>query len=235
MYDEYIDALVDSVGWRIKKSQIKSVEPNKNELLESLQMFSNMYQLLLASEKLTLTLFDNTTYNLFVWKSENGIGGWLCEPRTYNDISDRPAKCKLLQSVIGNVIETFGYENIRVDWLCNLNWFLGDENIVRGLNEWKDYFFETCQWDKKEPILKRQGYEFDIDNLMVIAEEANGNLTLCDVGTEEIFLFAHDHCFDNVAVCGELPEYTFYTINNAENFVDYIELIAKQWRSYTSV
>ncbi len=116
-------------------------------------MFENMYQLLLASEKITITLFDNTTYNLFVWKSENGIGGWLCEPRTYNDVSDRPAKYKLLQSAIGNVIETF----------------------------------------------------------------------------------AHDHCFDDVIVCGDLPEYTFYAINNAENFVNYIELIAKQWRSYTLV
>lgn len=51
----------------------------KEDLLDSLSMFENMYKLLLAAEKIRITLLDGKVYNLFAWKSENGIGGWLCE------------------------------------------------------------------------------------------------------------------------------------------------------------
>lgn len=104
-----------------------------------------------------------------------------------------------------------------------------------GLNYWNDYFMEMCEEDSKTPILKRQGYQFNIDKLFIMAEEANGNLTLCDANSEEIFLFAPDHCFENISVCGDLPEYTFYTIEGGENLVDYVELIAKQWRKYAQI
>lgn len=235
MYDEYIDALVNAVSWRISKNNIKCVETNTKELLKSLSLFENMYQLLLLAKKIKITLVDGKIYNLFAWKSEKGIGGWLCEPRNYTDVSIRPAKYKLLQSVLGNIVETFGYEDVRDDWLCNLNWFLGTEEMEFGLGNWKGYFEEMCEEDNKTPILERQGYQFDIDKLFIMAEEANGNLTLCDANTEEIFLFAPDHCFENVSVCGDLPEYTFYTVDRGECFADYVELVAKQWRNYVQV
>lgn len=113
--------------------------------------------------------------------------------------------------------------------------FLGKEELEFGLDNWKDYFIEMCELDNKVPILKRQGCSFDIDKLFIMAEEANGNLTLCDANSEEIFLFAPDHCFENVSVCTDLPEYTFYTVEGGECFVDYVELVAKQWREYAQV
>lgn len=232
MYEEYIDVLVDAVSWRFSKDQIKCVETNTNALLQSVSLFENMYQLLLEAEKITIVLVDGTVYNLFAWKSEKGIGGWLCEPRNYTDVSIRPAKYKLLQSALGNIVETFGFESVRDDWLCNLNWFLGAEELEFGLNSWKDYFEERCEDENKVPILERQGQVFDIDNLFIMAEEANGNLLLCDANTEEVFLFAHDHCFENISVCGDLPEYTFYTVEGGMCFWDYIELVAKQWQKY---
>lgn len=42
MYDEYIDALINALSWRIQNSNIKCVEENTKELLESLSLFENI-------------------------------------------------------------------------------------------------------------------------------------------------------------------------------------------------
>ena len=67
------------------------------------------------------------------------------------------------------------------------------------------------------------------EDYQVIAREANGNLTLCHQSSEEVLLFAHDHCFDYVTACDNCPEYTFYRIQNVHNVVDYFEMLAGQW------
>ena len=66
----------------------------------------------------------------------------------------------------------------------------------------------------------------------MIAEEANGNLTLCNRNNGEVVLFASDHCFDYVEVYSDCPEYTFYKINHVDGLIDYFELVAQQWLSY---
>lgn len=130
----------------------------------------------------------------------------------------------MLKTFIGTIIESWGFEDIREDIICNMDGVLID-NIAYGIGDWKDYFKESCDDEELVPNIQDEDY-------ILVAEEANGNMILCNINSSEIVLFAHDHCFDNVEVYKDCPEYTFYKINNAEGLIDYFELVAQQWMTY---
>ena len=99
------------------------------------------------------------------------------------------------------------------------------DKVTYGIGNWKDYFKESCDEEAVFPQIQDEDY-------ILIAEEANGNLTLCNKNNGEIVLFAPDHCFDDVEVYTDCPDYTFYKINNADSLIDYFELVAQQWLMY---
>ena len=224
--NRYMNTFFEEVPWQFSRDSIVEIYEEKIELSESFAgIFPNMANLLSKAVKMTVILQDGTKYWLFFWEGENGIGGWLCEPRQKQDTSERTAKHKLAIREIGNIIESFGFSDVRDDYICNMNWVLGGDEVSYGIEGWEDYFRECCEEEHVAP-------DIDLEHLVVFAEEANGNLTLCNTTSEEILLFAHDHCFDYVESCENCPEYTFYTIKGVTSCTEYIEAVAKQWLGY---
>lgn len=223
MNNKYIDAFFECVIWQFKKSDINMIEEEEISCSDLfIETFPKLYDLLKKSITFRIVLKDETWFRLLCWENNGSIGGWLCRNCEYTNTE--LSHLNLLKTFIGTITESWGFEDIREDLICNMDGVLID-NITYGIGVWKDYFKESCDEEELVPHIQDEDY-------ILVAEEANGNLTLCNKNSSEIVLFAHDHCFDNVEVYTDCPEYTFYKINNVDCLIDYFELVAQQWLAY---
>lgn len=223
MNNKYLDAFFECVTWQFKKKDILRMEKEeKNYSSLFVETFPKLSILLSKAIVFRIILKDDSYFQLVCWENNGLIGGWLCQNcEEFNtDISD----LNFLKKVIGTIIESWGFGDIREDLFCNMNAVLIDD-VQYGIGAWKDYYKESCEFENLLPQIKDDDY-------VVVAEEANGNLTLCDKYNGKIVLFAPDHCFDYVKVYAGCPEYTFYTVNNVDSLIDYFELVAQQWLAY---
>jgi len=87
-------------------------------------------------------------------------------------------------------------------------------------------FVESYSWafeDEGVPI------PIALTEFYSIAQEANGNTTLCHRKTGEIVLFAPDHNFTHIVPLPGCPEYALYRIPRAEGFSSWVSSVANQW------
>ncbi|MGB0871018.1 MAG: hypothetical protein ACPGSD_15610 [Flavobacteriales bacterium] len=126
---------------------------------------------------------------------------------------------ELLLRNIGGIRESFNEpEN---SFTNNQNFmFIGSECSM-GIGDWIDYYSISCEEEGKKQI--------DHSKLLAFVHEANGALTLYDPVTKKVFLFSHDHCFENVKFMENQPEYTFHTFKSVVTLVDYVEVLGKEW------
>lgn len=224
--EKFLDAFFNEISWRFPKDMVEEMNICDIPFIQSLEkLYPKLYKLLINADKFELKLKTGEVYRLFCWKSIKGIGGWLCKPRLEDDNSIRQGKHKLVIGVVGNIVESFGFSDIRDDWLCNMNFVFGGDKVILGIENWEPYLQEMCEYEQKDCTI-------DLQNLVVIAEEANGNLVLNNCHTDEILMFAPDHCYDFVKTYKNFPQYTFYTLRGINGIVDYVEKIAEQWLAY---
>ena len=223
MNNKYIDAFFECVTWQFKKSDIMLVEKEENSYSDLfVETFPKVSGLLKKAITFRIVLLNDSCFRLLCWENGDSIGGWLCKKCEY--ISTEFPHLNLLKMYIGTIVESWGFEDVRDDLICNMNGVLID-NITYGIGEWQEYFKESCEAEELFP-------EIQDEKSILIAEEANGNLTLVNKDNGEIVLFAPDHCFYDVYVYPDCPNYTFYKIDNVDDLTDYFELVAQQWMGY---
>jgi hypothetical protein len=99
---------------------------------------------------------------------------------------------------------------------------LTPELAAQGPEEWLEGF---------RPVFEEAGLEVPIEaaDYGVVAEEANGNLTLTYRATGEVLFWGHDHNFDYLTPLDGCPEYTLYRMTGAPDLASWIETVAGQW------
>jgi hypothetical protein len=98
--------------------------------------------------------------------------------------------------------------------------FIGAECNL-GIGEYDEYYQMMCEDKKCEKISD--------ENLISFAQEANGALTLYDKETKQVYLFSHDHSFDNVEFIKTQPKYTYHKFKEINHFIDYVETLSLEW------
>lgn len=186
-------------------------------LLSELISKSRQYEFDLVSKKQIIP------YRLLLWTTkDSSLCGWLCNlEKTSSSELDIIKEHTVLLDNIGGIQESF-IQSPNDDYLLTSNQdflFIKSKCYYAGDN--MNYYIELCHEDNLKPI--------DTSSFICFVREANGNETFYDRNTKNIFLFAHNHNFDNVKEIENQPDYTFYTINEIATFVDYIEHLAKQW------
>ena len=223
MVNKYLNSFFECVTWKFNDSDIKSVTEVEFDLSSDFKSIYPTLSLLIKKAMIfEILLNSEMKFHLLGWENDNEIGGWLCQ--NCKNIKTGNHYLDILKQELGTIVESWGFEKLREDFICNMNEVLID-NIHYGIGEFYDYFAEACKYENKHP-------DIELDNYIVIAEEANGNLTLCDKENGDIVLFASDHCFDYVTVYNDCPEYTFYKIKDVENIIDYFEIVGSQWLNY---
>jgi hypothetical protein len=178
---------------------------------------------LIRTKKKKETIYN---YRLYSWNTKDGnTAGWLCRIETNNSTIEILLEHQLLVDNIGGIEESYGSDEC--EKLTDNQNFLFIKSECKTIDkDLKDIYLDICEEENLKPLTT--------DNFITFAVEANGNTTFYDLREKRVFLFAQDHCFDYVTEVENQPEYTFYTINGVEIFVDYVEKLAKQWLDETS-
>jgi hypothetical protein len=126
----------------------------------------------------------------------------------------------------GHLLRSFGgiterFNEPEDSWLLNLNDALTERLAANDAS-----VVEFCKWVFDDaglviPIALMDYYS--------IAYEANGNQTFCHRRNGNVVLFAQDHSFDFVTPLAGCPDYTLYELNGVRSFLDWVEVVAKQW------
>ena len=127
-----------------------------------------------------------------------------------------PAHAELLKTFLG-IQETWNLPES--SWLLNQNFALAPPEApdCRYLNDY--------QWMFSDSNLPNP---FDWTEFYVVAQEANGNATLCNRVSGAIVLSAPDHAFDYVREHPGCPPYSYYDLIGAPDFSSWVEKIAEQ-------
>jgi hypothetical protein len=182
--------------------------------------FPKMAELLNKSRKTGIKK-DGKPYILFSWDCKRGgTCGWLCSNQKINEwpfnLIDEHI---LLCHSVFNIEES--YNNPPGSFTLNQNYMFDPQECKTGIGGLDIFYNWKCTQENKKPV--------DHSKWIAFACEANGNYTLYDPVTKNVYLFASDHAFKNITVLRNQPEFTFYTINGAPTFTDYVELLARQW------
>lgn len=223
--NRYINAFLSDVTWFAKATDIELIK--EEEIIvpyDFTSKFPQMSELLKQAIKLEIVVKKKRKeiYWLICWTKGNIIRGWLCLPPECKIGKRLPKSYQIVLNVFGGIIESFGL-NSENNFLLNMDSVLCLKDAMHGIDGWENYYYGCCEQESVTP-------KIDLKKLIVIAREANGNLTLCDSESEEILLFAHDHNFTNVVIYDNCPEYTFYKIRECSTFQIWLEKIALQWR-----
>ena len=215
----------NDITWFIKPTdKIEFLDNNLNSNLSNKfqDTFPILTNLIQESRKLNLKI-NNQEYRLYSWTNKDNISiGWLnkIESDSTNDF-ELIEEHELLLKEIGGIQES--YSQPEPSLTNNQNFLFIKSECSKGIGGWDDYYEEMCKEENKQQI--------DYKDFICFVQEANGDVTLYDKNTKEVFLFAHDHCFDNVEFLENQPEYTFHKINGIKTFVDYVESLATEWRN----
>ena len=226
----------EECSWFIKQTDKIEI---KNINIDYSKDFSNTFPMLfqlvskarVAGVVLTRTSKNKETiynYRLYSWDIKNGnTAGWLCRIESNSSVIEILPEHQLLVDNIGGIEESYDPEyECETDKLTdNQNYLFTKSECEPMDKDLKDFYLDTCEEEELKPL--------NTDNLLTFAVEANGNATYYDLQTKKVLLFASDHDFDYITEVENQPEYTFYTINEVNIFVDYVEKLAKQWLDET--
>lgn len=224
MTDEIFEVFKQKCGWFVRPGD--DVDLKKGSFTYSeifTKAFPCLYKLLSLAVVIDISITRNKAparYKLFSW---NGHSGWLCklEP-AYSAINILPEHQCLLDTM-GGIQESYYQTALELERLTdNQEFMFIQSQCYVGMDE-DTYHFYRIQCDESgvKPV--------DTQTLICFAVEANGNQTYYDPATKSVLLFAPDHSFNHVEPLDNQPEYTFYTIDQAENFVAYVETLSRQW------
>lgn len=216
-----IESFRKEVTWFIKPyDQVEHVSSNLTLDAEFKREFPKLTQLI-NKARVTDLKINSIPYKLLAWDSkDSGICGWLMklDNELGNDLG-LLSEHKLLVKNIGGIKEYFNGPQDTL--ISNQNFVFTKSECRIGIGGWDDYYNMVCEESNMTQI--------DYSNFIAFAEEANGALTLYNKTNKLVFLFSHDHSFENVEFLANQPEYTFHTFKGIKTFKDYIGALADQW------
>ena len=222
IHPDYIE-LTSYYKWLIKDSDLVEFGSKQKTITLSTKFkstFPILTKLILKARILNLKI-NKEDYKLFGWTSKNNVRyGWINKfEKSRNSELKLITEHRLLLDEIGGIWESFNQPEPSLT--LNQEFLFIESECMSGIGGWDEYYELMCEEYNLEKI--------DYDDFVCFVREANGDVTLYNPENKEVFLFAHDHSYDDVEFIKGQPEYTFHKINNVDTFVDYVEKLAYQW------
>ena len=221
MASDWDDFLADAV-WRPRrkaKVEVGATTSPPSPQDETRECFPTLCKLV-AAARATPVSINGTSHVLLGWTNRDGKStGWFCR----DALSDSDAVMlheshRVLGTFFGGIVERW---NESADtWLLNHN-----EVLTAALaREPLAPDFAAYEW-----AFEGRGVPIDVNEWYGVAQEANGNVTICNRASGDVLLFAPDHSFDHVVPLEGCPPYTLYRIKGASTLAAWVERIAEQW------
>jgi hypothetical protein len=181
---------------------------------------------LLRSAFVTSVATRDAKYELYAWsRRDNASCAWLAPLRSSNPPSSIYPDHRVLLASFGGILENSNAPDEDEEW-----WILNhNAALTEALSHTDATFIEHYAWAFEEAGVK---IPIELQTFYAIAEEANGNTTLCHRHSGEVVLFAPDHAFDHVKVYPGCPAQSLYLLNGAPRFRGWVETTTRQWRQW---
>ena len=189
-------------SWRPASSRFETVFPRLHALLRA--------------ATLTDIQAGSDRFLLFSWHRQGMYYGWLSPVDDGIPAGIHSDHALLLGSFRG-CIEQF---NSPATWILSHNDVLTAQLAVQDAT-----FIESYEW----AFAEFGGIPIDLPSYYCMAEEGNGNTTLCHRESGGVLLFAPDHSFDHVSILTGCPDLSLYTVHGAPNFAEWVNAVADQW------
>ncbi|GGM36120.1 hypothetical protein GCM10010102_34320 [Promicromonospora citrea] len=216
-----VDRLLAQCSWLAEDISVGGPpEQHRPVKLPGLPAFSR----LLSTATTTPVRIDGVGHELLAWGPAAARRGWLCRsPEPDDNGAEVPETLRSVWTATGGIVGHFG-EPTSPWWWINCDAVLTREAAGSGV----DGVFAAYRW-----MWTDEGLEVPVksEDFVVVATEANGNLTLAHRRTGEIIWFAPDHAESGVSVLPGCPEYTLYTFDAAPDLPSWVEAGATQWGS----
>ena len=173
---------------------------------------------LIGRSRVTPVRINGKPHRLLTWDDRDGNPlGWFCVDGDADaELAAIHEDHRVLAGYFGGIIERF---NDPDTWLLNHNRALTLDLATEPLD------FADYEWAFEE----RGGPPINTNDWYAIAEEANGNKTICHRDDGELLMFAPDHAFDHIVPLEGCPPYTLYRVRGAPVFTSWVETVARQW------
>ncbi len=221
--NKYWNGLVEDSPWFVARSEniivgesLPSGSWQASDIFTN--TFPNLTRLLNAAHISHLEL-DDSKYTLFSWEGVLGISSWVVEYPVDGFSANVFSTHRVMLAEFGGIAERAN--DLGNSWLINMNDVLTREESLSDVSQELSSWWDALEIRWEIPIEVRDFYS--------LAHETNGNFTICHRETGKVLLFAHDHSFDYVTKLEGCPEYTLYRLNGVFGFVDWVEIVAKQW------
>ncbi len=227
------DIFCDHVSWFLKPNELtitSVVEAPAVEFFDPSKGFESRFPTLtrlLSLGRVSVVEVDERRFHLHTWPKLDGRRcGWLCEqPGLTSDVSLHADHRILLES-FGGVREPFNGPS--GTWTLNLNWWACASELRLLTPRESDIYRQYLKDTLESPECSFLG---ELEQYVRFALEANGNFLAYHAKTGEVVMFASDHNCSHVIPVAGCPEHSFYRVQNASTFRDWIELVAAQWLS----
>jgi hypothetical protein len=225
--NQHWEGFIEEISWFLQRDQIVEVEASlppgswTAASPEFDQFFPELYGVL-REAIVTPVAVAGVGYQLYTWLRRDGSRCCWLSPLASPapPPSLHPDHSILLRS-FGGIVER---SNEPDWWILNHNDVLTEDAARRDGTFITDYAWAFEAASINIPI--------DMEQFYAIAEEANGNITLCHRLSGAVVLFAPDHAFDYVEPFPGCPDYTLYRLPRALSFRDWVNTIARQWRGW---
>lgn len=196
--------------------------------LEGLPVLSG---LLARSTVTPVELGGSARLELVGFDGPDGRRGWLSVPPLAETLDAPVAPVhRPLWSIWGGIAETWGEPEHLDDAGFDTTWWGGNHReILTPGSAASDAFVRSM--DAYAWIWEDSDLEVPIapGDFYVVAEEANGNLTVAHRESGQVLLFGPDHAYVGVSVLEGCPPQSLYTYDAAPDLASWIELCAGQW------
>jgi hypothetical protein len=209
--------------WFIRPNDFVEVFEGELEVSKACEnTFPTLTKLIKKSRILNLKK-NNSNYKLLSWDNDAGKScGWLIAFES-QDVEIRInllPEHDLLLRTIGGLVETY---NPTDGFLSNsMNFMFVKSKCFSGIGSaWSDFYQLRCLQESSAPLQH--------ENFVIFAAETGGHYVMYDLNNKRVYMFDTDPGLPYLEEIKGQPQATFYTINGAPTFTDYVELLARQW------
>lgn len=186
---------------------------------------------LLARATVTpVTLGGSAPFEVLAWDGPTGRRGWLCRPARPGGTPPVLPLHRDLWAVLGGIVDVVAApEHLNGSGADDTRWSENHQEVLTPVSAGSERFVSSL--DAYGWIWEDADLEVPLDPTAwyVVAQEANGNLTVAHRETGQVLLFAPDHAYGGITELEGSPPYSLYTFDDAPDLAAWIELSAGQW------
>ena len=225
--NEHWQRFVEEISWFLEPGQTAEVGTSlpPGSWSPASSEFENLFpdaHRMLRKAIVTQVAVGGVRYQLYTWlRADRSSCSWLSPAPSPDPSRSLHPDHRVLLSSFGGIVER---ANEPSWWVLNHN-----DVLTEKVAQYSGAYIREYAWAFEDAGVD---IPIEVEQFYTIANEANGNNTLCHRLSGAVVLHAPDHAFRHVETYPGCPEYTLYLLPEASCFRDWVNTVSRQWQRW---